>query len=800
MSDQNVLSDLLTDTLLSRRSFLKWSAALGGTAALSNGGIAFGLEMAGKTAAAGDPQLTVIPTGCSHNCGGRCQLIAYVKDNTLLRLSTDPSPDTDEAPALRACVRGRAYRRRVYAPDRLKYPMKRVGKRGEGKFERISWDEAATLAATKIKGVIEKYGNPAIHLVAGSGGGSSTMGSGNAGRLLNLVGGYIDTYNNYSWACTQKLTPYVYGTQTVGATRNTWFQSKLILMWGWNPGEMIDGTNSMWYVKEARKRGAHVVLIDPRLSMSAVALADEWIAIRPGTDAAMMAAMAYVIITENLHDQAFLDQYVVGFDADHMPEGAPAGENYKDYILGKTDGQPKTPVWAEAITGVANETIVKLARAFGSAKPAMLYEGYGMQRRAFGESAVFAGISLAVITGNIGVPGGWASGIAMEPVAAPSVGLSRGKNPVTYLVPRYKWHELMYRATEMTPKDDGVTGLKEGETHLPTNVKLLYQVAGQSLLNQHGNINLVASKLADESLVEFIIVQDQFLTPSAKFADLLLPACTWMETSGISSNWKYGSTLINMPKVIDPLFESKSDYQICALIADKLGVKAKFTEGKTEEDWVQQWVKDAQKADPQFPTYEEFYKKGYYQRTYGGVKDALADFRADPQKNALKTPSGKIELFSKTLWDMKKPDTIPAIGKYIPEWEGWGDPLMGKYPLMGITHHYMHRVHSTHDNIDWLEEAWPQRVWLNSLDAETRGIKDGDLVRVFNERGQMIIPARVTARMMPGIVDIPQGAWWTPDENGIDRRGAVNVLTSSKVTPLAYGNPQGTFLVQVEKA
>jgi anaerobic dimethyl sulfoxide reductase subunit A len=192
----------------------------------------------------------------------------------------------------------------------------------------------------------------------------------------------------------------------------------------------------------------------------------------------MMSAMAYVIITENLQDQAFLDKYVVGFDEAHMPEGVPAGNSYKEYILGKSDGQAKTPEWAEAITGVPKETITRLAHEFGSIKPAILYQGYGLQRRAFGESTVFAGISLAVITGNAGIAGGHASGMAMEPVGATAGGLASGKNPVTVQVPRYKWHELMYRATEMTPEADGVVGLAKDQKNIPTNTKLLWEVAG----------------------------------------------------------------------------------------------------------------------------------------------------------------------------------------------------------------------------------------------------------------------------------------------------------------------------------
>jgi anaerobic dimethyl sulfoxide reductase subunit A len=442
MTKTSFLTKTLTQTVLTRRSFLKWSAALGGTAALA-GGLKFGLKAVEKASAASTE--TAIATGCSHNCGGRCQLITHVEDGVIVRISSDPSADVPDAPALRGCMRGHAYRRRVYYPTRLQYPLKRTGKRGEGKFEQISWDEATSLAASQIQNIINKYGNEAIFLLYGSAAGSQTLGRGTAARLLNLIGGFVDYYNNYSWAAIQKATPYIYGTQTCGATRNDWLQSKYILMWSWNPAEMIDGTNTMWYVKQARLNGAKTVVIDPRLSMSAVGLADQWVPIYPGTDAALMSAMAYVILSENLHDQAFLDKYVVGFDENQMPEGIPAGNSYKSYIMGVQDGVPKTPTWAEAITGVAQETIVQLAREYATQKPSMLYEGYGMQRRAYGESTIMAGISLAVITGNVGIPGGWASGIAFEPVGPAGGGLSTGTNPITYKVPVYAYSRILVR-------------------------------------------------------------------------------------------------------------------------------------------------------------------------------------------------------------------------------------------------------------------------------------------------------------------------------------------------------------------
>jgi anaerobic dimethyl sulfoxide reductase subunit A len=199
-----------------------------------------------------------------------------------------------------------------------------------------------------------------------------------------------------------------------GNQRQDWLNSKYIIMWSWNPAEMRDGTNSEYFVQKAREKGARVVCIDPRMTLSAVSLADEWIPIRPGTDTAMMSAMAYVMIRENLYDAEFVDKYCIGFDESQMPEGAQEEESYKDYILGLRDGIPKSPAWAEAITGVPRDTIARIGKEYATIKPGVLYQGYGMQRRAYGEQPVRAGCVLAAITGNVGIPGGWAGGLALQ--------------------------------------------------------------------------------------------------------------------------------------------------------------------------------------------------------------------------------------------------------------------------------------------------------------------------------------------------------------------------------------------------
>jgi anaerobic dimethyl sulfoxide reductase subunit A len=746
------------------------------------------------------PPERLVRVGCpAHNCGGRCLLIAHVQNGVITLLETDDRPDTLPAPQLRACVRGRAYLRRQYHPDRLQYPMKRVGERGEGKFERISWDQALSTVAGEMLRIREQYGSSALFVPYGTGSYNQLNGSQTARRLMNLFGGCLGIDNSYSWGAINKATPTVYGTLHTGNHRLDWLNSKYILMWGWNPAEMRDGTNSDYFVKLARENGARVVCVDPRHTLSAASLADEWIPIRPGTDAAMLSAMAYVIITENLYDADFVGSHCIGFDQSQMPPGVEGEESYRDYILGTRDGIPKTPQWAEGITAIPRETISRIAREYATYKPSMLYQGYGMQRRAYGEQVVRAGCVLAAITGNVGVPGGWASGLGLHPDGGgPYWNLFPvGDNPVNAKIPVFLWTEAVVRGSGMS-RAEGVIGPQQ----LDNNIKLIYAVASNILINQHADINRTAEILKDESLVEFIVVQDNFLTPTGRFADMLLPACTQFETWGVEDGWKYGDEVILMPKIVEPLGETMSDYSICAGLAEKLGFADEYTQGRDERAWVS-WVLDQYRENgfPEIPSLEEFESSniGVFQGPRREPEVAFSDFRADPEAFPLETPSGKIEIFSKQLFDLGQPEEIPPIPKYIQEWESPFGPEKDAYPLQALGHHYMGRVHSTHDNVGWLNEAFPQRVFINPLDAIERGIDDGDLVMVFNQRGKTILPCRVTKRILPGVVNIPQGAWWTPDEQGVDRAGSINVLTSQRWTPMAFGTAQHTIMVQVAK-
>lgn len=781
-----------------------------------------------------------VRTGCpAHNCGGRCLLIAHIQDGKIIRLDSDDRPDSLAAPQLRACPRGRAYLRRQYHPDRLLHPLRRTGKRGNGEFERISWDEALDTLAAQFERVKAKYGNEALFVPYGTGSYNQLNGSHTARRLMNLYGGCLGIYNSYSWAAINAATPTVWGTLVTGNQRQDWLNSRYILMWGWNPAEMRDGTNSDHFIKLARQNGARVVCIDPRHSLSAASLADEWIPIRPGTDTAMMAAMAYIMLAEGLLDIGFIRKYCLGWDTVSMPPGHENDESYTDYLLGVRDGTPKTPEWAEPITTVPAETIARIAREYATLTPAVLYQGYGMQRRAYGEQVVRAGCVLSAITGNFGISGGWASGLGLQ---APDGGglwtvFPTGQNPVKAAIPVFLWTEAVLRGKEMT-RADGVIGAPR----LESDIKLIYAVATNCLINQHANVNRSAEILRDESKVEFLVVQDNFLTPTARFADIILPACTQFETWGVEDGWKYSDEVILQPKLVEPPGECKSDYQICAEIAQRLGIGDAYTEGRDEKAWVEYCLAVFRSSRfPGLPTLDEFLEKNLGAWSNPVTKPAIAfeDFRRDPEQFPLKTPSGKIEIFSTQLFDRNNPTEIPPIPKYIQEWESpfpchcEGDspkqspikrdslsaeeiaspsfdcatksvaPLRTArndiYPLQALGHHTLARVHSTHDNNDWLNEAFPQRIFINPIDAAERGIRDGDLVRAWNGRGELVLPARVTPRILPGVVDIPQGAWWDPDENGVDFGGCVNVLTSEKWTPFAFGTAQHTIMVQVSR-
>lgn len=774
-----------------RRLFLKLSGAAVGSVVLSDVLGPLPIENI-FPAEIKDDGTRVLSVLCNNNCGGRCQLSAHIKDGKVVRIVTDDSQDSVTRPQLRPCLKGRAMRNRLYHPDRLLYPMKRTGVRGEGKFQRISWDEGVEIISTKLKGVVDHFGPGAVFIQYATGDCGAITGFAGAQRLMNLMGGYLGYYNSYSSACLRYTAPFIAGYRDT-STYQTLLHSKLILLNGFNPAETIFETNSNYYLARAREAGAKVVVIDPRLTETAATFADEWLPLKPTTDAALFIAMAHVMIAENLFDQRFLDKYCIGFDEEHMPAGVSPGLSFKSYVLGSSDGIPKTPEWAAPVTGIDANSIRNLAREYATIKPAQLLQGLGPQRHAYGEESVRAGIVLACMTGNFGIlGGGWGGGEGGRGLGLNIGSLPAGTNPVKTKIPVFLWTDAVVRGTEMTADD----GVKDGP--LKSNIKFIFNLAGNTLVNQHADINRTVKILRDERLVECIVVSEHFMTPSAKFADVLLPSDNSLERNDIGFPWTGEKYIVFGNKVVNPPGECRHDYWWLSRVADRLGLGEKFTEGKTEEDWLKQIIVEARKSDPDFPTYEELSTSGIYRKDpqeYVAFEKEIKD----PAKYPFKTPSGKIEIFSKTLYDMNKPG-IPGVPQYIPAWEGPEDGLIQKYPLQCVGPHYKRRTHSTYDENPWMEEADPQTMWISLQDARAREIRDGDKVKVFNDRGALVIRARTTKRIRPGVVAIPQGAWYTPDKNGVCQRGCVNILTSQRPTPLAHGNAQHTILVEVQKA
>ena len=727
-----------------------------------------------------DPDERVVHTTCASHCGGTCVLRVHIKGGVITRIESDGSDE----PQMRACARGRAYRQRVYDPDRLLFPMKRKGARGEGRFERISWEEALDRVAKELLRVRDTYGPASIVNIWSPGDLNQLHTYRQIHKVLCRIGGYTKTWGAYSFQGGIFGAQTTYGTFRAGNSRDDLLNSELIILWGWNPANTICGTNTSWYLAQARESGTKVVAVDPRFTDTAAVLADRWIPIIPGTDAAMLLAMAHVIIRNGWQAQAFLERYTAGF------------EHFRDYVLGVEDGVAKTPAWAEEISGVAANVIEDLAKEYATRKPAALLCGIAPGRTAYGEQYHRAASTLAAMTGNVGIHGGDAAGRAWESGSwypyKMAYGMALrpedGTNPVydvdTAVGTQSTSHPL-YNPSGVHYMNLADCILRGKAGNCPADIKLAF-VVNSNYLNQVSNINKIVKALKK---LEFIVVLEQVMTATAKFADILLPTATFLERNDIDCG--VGAPFYGfVNKAIEPVGECKTHFQIAHDLAEHMGF-ADFGD-KTEDELLREMVDGTEISD-----YEEFKKRGIYHLEFDEPYVAFRKEIEDPVNNPFSTPSGRIEIYSQALADLKDPK-IPPVAKYIETWESRNDPLAKKYPLQLISTHFKRRTHGQFERVPWLRELEPQAMLINRADAEARSIKDGDRVRVFNNRGEIVIVAKVMERIMPGVVDIPQGAWYEPDKRGVDRGGNPNVLTRDEASP-GGAFPYNTCLVEVEK-
>lgn len=823
--------------VMSRRSFLGRTAALtvGAAASVALPGCGLQKVDADKTAELMGKEGEWITAACWHNCGGRCLNKAYVVDGVVIRQKTDDThPDTPDYPQQRGCARGRSHRKMVLGADRLKYPMKRKnwepggGKkelRGKDEWVRISWDEALDIVSSEIKRVKEKYGNTSFFAPAGGSGGDMEP-----LRLLYSYGGATQRWGDVSWGAWPVVYKSVTGLPENGAASgNDRFRlrdSKLIILWGANPAQSSQG-NPTYNFLQAKKAGAKFIVIDPLYTESARTLGDEWIPIRPATDTTLILGMSHHILTNNLLDQKFLDTYCIGFDADHMPEGADPKDNFKDYVLGTYDGTPKTPEWASEICGVSAEKIREFAQEYATTKPAAIISGGAPARINNGEHLPHAMMTLAFMTGNVGVPGAGVSPNMHNRSTYPgptlvkpgSNGLPVINNPLKSKINSGEmWDAVLkgkYTESKGKPKD--------------IDIQMIWVWFGHNLNQRAGTTRGIEA----HRNVEFVVSQNLFLTTDARYADVVLPVTSqWERPGGLLVGNR--EILIYHRQVIKPLFEAKSDMWIVTEIAKRLGIDpAKAIQPISEEQQVYNQLAGSMvmKADgsgyeklvtftdedikelgatgtPQTGriTYKEFKEKGIYQipRSRGDKFEftSFEDYLADPIGKKLATTSGKLEIYCDSLaksidkvgFTMKSP-----IPKYEPSREGFEEGMRDGYPFQIVTIHYYRRSHSTLDNVPWLREAFPQEFWMNTSDAAKLGIKTDDIVKITSRHGSVIRPAYVTERIMPGVVALGEGAWVEMDEQaGVDKAGSTGILNG----PIATGQGHSGYNscnVKVEK-
>ncbi len=749
-------------------------------------------ETAGTLADGTNPETRVVPTGCCHDCGGRCVLRAHVRDGRIVRFESD----TGAQPQIRACLRGRSYRQRLYSPDRLQYPMRRTGERGSGRFERVCWDEALDETAARMKQIRQEHGNSSIFFIPGAGNQGLLHGPIPVGLMLQLFGGYTRYWGVPSYEGALFASMATYGTIRTGNSRDDLLNSKLLILWGWNPANTIWDPETSLFLARVREQGTPIVAVDPRFTDSVATFADQWIPIRPGTDTAMLLAMAHVIISENLQDQALVDRYTVGY------------EKYRDHLLGVDDGQPKTPGWAEPITRVPAAVTERLARQYATKKPAALIAGWGPARSAVGEQYCRAANVLTAITGNIGVSGGYAAGFmrAYSSRETGHVGPKSSKrkidkskgipssNPVEDgALPR---RDSLYKLS-------GGTNATSARIHYsqtwdailrgraggyPADPKMAYIVAC-NCLNQYPNTRRGVEALRS---LDFVVVHEQFMTATAKFADILLPVNTFMERTDIAPPWLGSPYYIYLNKAVESLYESKSDQEICKELAPRLGIASDFFALSDE-----QILRGIAAGRDDISDFDAMKRDGVLKIQMPEPVVSFKEQIADPDNHPFPTLSGKIEIDCDHLAEMNNP-RIPSVPRYLGHDEHYDAPLAEKYPLQLLTTHFKTRAHSTWHNVPWMQQLEPHGLWITPSDAEARGISDGDLVDVFNDRGTVRVTAQVTQRIMPGVVNLSQGAWYDPDENGVDRGGCANVLTADEMSP-GGAVPMNSALVQVRR-
>lgn len=739
-------------------------------------------------------------------------------------LESDPRP-TDMVKGIKGLI---------YNPSRIKYPMARAdwldnrdkadrSTRGDNRFVRITWDEALDLFYEELERVQKTYGPSGLY--AGATGWRQTgqfhSCTNHMNRAVGMHGNYVKKAGDYSTGAGQTILPYVLGSTEVYSQGTSWpvilDNSKTVVFWASDPvknlqvGWTCETHESLPYFDDLRDKIAagdiRAISVDPVRSKTQKHTGCEQLYINPQTDVPFMLALAHTLYAEGLHDKGFLDIYTLGF------------EPFMEYVNGAgEDGIEKTPEWAAPICGVSPDRIREFARLLASDRTQLVF-GWAVQRQQHGEQPYWMGAVLAAMLGQIGLPGGGISyshhysGVGVPQTGASMPGafplnLDLGKVPehnnsefkgASTVIPVARWVDMLL--------NPGATIQHNGHEVTFPDVKMAV-FCGCNPWHHHQDRNKMREAFRK---LETVVTVDYSWNATCRHSDLVLPACTQFERNDIDMYGAYSNTgVVAMRKLVDPLFSSKTDFEIFTQLCARFGRDKEYSRGLTEMEWVENLYEETRSANAgsfDMPPFAEFWEAGEVRFERGQNWVRHADFREDPEINALGTPSGFIEISSRTVGKFGY-DDCGAHPKWMEKLErSHGGPGSEDYPLWLQSCHPDQRLHSQMCESDEYRNTYAvqgrEPVYISPEDAAARGIADGDVVRVFNSRGQLLAGARVSEDYPPGVIRIHEGAWYGPVDASIgalDTYGDPNTLTmdvgSSK---LAQATSANTCLAEVEK-
>ena len=675
--------------------------------------------------------------------------------------------------------------------------------RGNDDFVEMEWDQVLDLLAGELARVRDKHGPQGIF--GGSYGWSSAgrfhHAQSQVHRFLNTtLGGYVRSVNSYSAGASNVILPHIMGpfedvTRNAVSWEQVAKQTDFILAFGGMAlkNSMVGGGGVSQHRERgsmlaARKRGCDFVLVGPLRDDLPAECEAEWLTITPNTDTALMLGLAHVLVAEGLYDRDFIARYTTGW------------AQFSAYLLGESDGVAKTPEWAAPICGISAEAIRALASRLPG-KRSLITMAHSLQRAEHGEQPVWMAAVLAAMLGQIGLPGGgynYALGAlshyGKRSNAVPTAALPQGQNRVAAFIPVARISDMLLHPGE--PFD------YNGQRLSYPDVKLVYW-AGGNPFHHHQDLGRLRAAFRR---VETLVVHELAWTATARHADIVLPVTMTLEREDIGSA-STDPLMVAMHRIAEPFGEARDDYTIFCALAERLGKLEAFSEGRDATGWLRWMYEKTREAlaakGLEAPSFEEFWVRGEIllpqQPDHGGI---LRDFRDDPVEHPLPTPSGRIELYSEKIAGFGYADCLGH-----PAWLPPSDVPSAAEPLRLVANQPATRLHSQFDfggHSNGAKRRGREVMRINPADAAPRGINSGDIVRLFNARGACLASAEVSNDVMPGVLQLPTGAWYDPEDpaeaNPLCVHGNPNVLTRDVGTSsLAQGSTGQLTCCEVER-